>query len=158
VSALLQPQPLLRPMRLADLDAVLAVERSAYDFPWTRGNFVDSLAAGYLAELLVQDTAGLVGYSLAMAGVDEMHLLNLTVAPAMQGRGHARTLLDALERHCLRLQLPRLWLEVRASNAHARQLYTRRGFVEAGLRRGYYPAAKGLREDAVVMSLDLRGR
>ena len=158
MSALLQPQPLLRPMQFGDLDAVLAVERSAYAFPWTRGNFVDSLAAGYLAELLVQDAAGLVGYCVAMAGVDEMHLLNLTVAPAMQGRGHSHTLLDALERHCLRLQLPRLWLEVRAGNAHARQLYARRGFVEVGLRRGYYPAAKGQREDAVVMSLDLRGR
>jgi ribosomal-protein-alanine N-acetyltransferase len=145
-------------MQLGDLDAVLAVERSAYAFPWTRGNFVDSLAAGYRAELLEQDRAGLVGYSLAMAGVDEMHLLNLTVAPAMQGRGHARTLLDALERHCLQLRLPRLWLEVRAGNAGARRLYMRRGFVEAGLRRGYYPAAKGQREDAVVMSLDLRGR
>ena len=158
MSALLQPQPLLRPMQIGDLDAVLAVERSAYAFPWTRGNFVDSLAAGYLAELLVHDAAGLVGYCVAMAGVDEMHLLNLTVAPAMQRRGHSRTLLDALERQCLQRQLPRLWLEVRASNAHARQLYAQRGFAEVGLRRGYYPAGKGQREDAVVMSLALRER
>jgi [ribosomal protein S18]-alanine N-acetyltransferase len=158
LSALLQAQPWLRAMQLSDLDAVLAIERSAYAFPWTRGNFVDSLAAGYLAEVLVQDAAGVVGYFLAMSGVDELHLLNLTVAPAMQRRGYSRSLLDALERHGLRLSLPRLWLEVRASNDHARQLYARRGFAEAGLRRGYYPAAKGQREDAVVMSLDLRGR
>lgn len=142
-------------MRSRDLDAVLAVERSAYGFPWTRGNFIDSLAAGYLAELLERSDGTLVGYYLALPGVDEMHLLNLTVAPSLQGRGHARSLLDALEQRCRERHVARIWLEVRASNLRARQLYARRGFVEAGLRRGYYPAGLGRREDAVVMALDL---
>ena len=145
----------LRPMRLDDLDAVLAVERSTYSFPWTRGNVIDSLASGYLAELLLDDSARLIGYFVAMVGVDEMHLLNLSVAPAHQRCGHARTLLDALEAHCRDLHLPTLWLEVRLSNARARQIYLRRGFAEVGLRRGYYPAGKGQREDAIVMSMAL---
>ena len=156
MSALPQPEARLRAMQYADLDQVLAVERAAYSFPWTRGNFVDSLAIGYLAELLEQGGCGLVGYFVAMPGVGEMHLLNLTVAPALQRRGHARCLLDALERRCLEQGLPKLWLEVRAGNLRARQIYARRGFAEVGLRRGYYPAAKAQREDAVVMSLDLR--
>ena len=158
MSALLQPEPQLRAMHYADLDAVLAVERAAYSFPWTRGNFVDSLAIGYQAELLVSDDDGLVGYYVAMPGVDEMHLLNLTVAPRLQRRGHARTLLDALQRRCLEQGLPKLWLEVRASNARAREIYARRGFAEVGLRRGYYPAGNSRREDAIVMSLDLQAR
>jgi [ribosomal protein S18]-alanine N-acetyltransferase len=157
VSALLQPEPQLRVMQYGDLDRVLAVERAAYDFPWTRGNFVDSLAAGYLAEMLVHDRLGLVGYCVAMAGVDEMHLLNLTVAPAQQRRGHARSLLDLLEQRCRERCLATLWLEVRASNLRARDIYARRGFAEVGLRRGYYPAGKSLREDAIVMSLALGG-
>lgn len=157
MNALLQPEPRLRPMRWDDLDRVLAVERAAYDFPWTRGNFVDSLAAGYLAEMLVDDRLGLVGYFVAMAGVDEMHLLNLTVAPAQQRRGHARRLLDVLEKRCRDQGLATLWLEVRASNQRARQIYARRGFAEVGQRPGYYPAAKSAREDAVVMSLALVG-
>lgn len=156
MNALLQPGTRLRAMQLGDLDAVLEVERSAYSFPWTRGNFVDSLAAGYLAEMLVHDIDGLVGYYLAMAGVDEMHLLNLTVTPAQQRRGHARQLLQALERRCLQRGLPQLWLEVRASNARARHVYLRHGFSEVGQRRDYYPAAKGRREDAIVMSLSLQ--
>jgi ribosomal-protein-alanine N-acetyltransferase len=155
VNALLHPGPELRPMQYGDLDGVLAVERAAYSFPWTRGNFIDSLAAGYLAEVLVDERAGLVGYYLAMAGVDEMHLLNLTVVPTQQRRGHSRTLLDALERRCRDQGRATLWLEVRASNARARQVYARRGFAEVGLRRGYYPAAKATREDAIVMSLAL---
>ncbi len=158
MSALLQPGPELRPMQYGDLDGVLAVERAAYSFPWTRGNFIDSLAAGYLAEMLVEARGSLVGYYVAMAGVDEMHLLNLTVAPARQRRGHSRTLLDALERRCREQQLATLWLEVRASNARARQVYARRGFAEVGLRRGYYPAGKTQREDAIVMSLPLTER
>jgi len=156
MNALLQPGPVLQPMRVVDLDNVMAVERSAYSFPWTRGNFIDSLAAGYLAQMLVHDMAGLVGYMVAMPGVDEMHLLNLTVAPAQQRRGHSRILLDALDAHCRELGSASVWLEVRASNQRARSLYALRGFSEVGVRRGYYPAGAARREDAIVMSLALR--
>lgn len=158
MSARPQPQaPRLRPMRAEELDAVLAIEQRAYSFPWTRGNFIDSLAAGYLAELLLDEQDTLIGYFVAMPGVDEMHLLNLTVAPAWQGRGHAVTLLDVLEQRCRDHQAPSLWLEVRASNTRARQVYARRGFAEVGLRRNYYPAGHGLREDAIVMRLPITG-
>jgi len=144
-------------MRAVDLDRVLAIEQRAYSFPWTRGNFIDSLAAGYLAELLLDEQDTLIGYFVAMPGVDELHLLNLTVAPAWQGRGHAVTLLDVLEQRCRDHQAPSLWLEVRAGNARARQVYARRGFAEVGLRRNYYPAGHGLREDAIVMRLPIPG-
>lgn len=156
MSALPRPGLRLCAMAYDDLDRVLEVERAAYSFPWTRGNFVDSLAAGYLAEMLLDERGALVGYFLALQGVDEMHLLNLTVAPAHQRRGHARTLLDALEQRCRERQVPKLWLEVRAGNARARQVYAARGFAEVGLRRGYYPAGKGQREDAIVMGLSLQ--
>jgi ribosomal-protein-alanine N-acetyltransferase len=157
VSARLHSEPVLLPMGVADLDRVMAVERSAYSFPWTRGNFVDSLAAGYLALMLVDDAAGLVGYCVAMPGPDELHLLNLTVAPSQQRRGHSRTLLYALEQHGRERALSMIWLEVRASNQRARDIYARRGFAEVGLRRGYYPAGAARREDAIVMSLALSG-
>jgi ribosomal-protein-alanine N-acetyltransferase len=147
------PERRLTPMRVADLPEVLVVEQRAYDFPWTHGNFVDSLHAGYEAWLLRGAQGALLGYCIAMAGVDEMHLLNLTVEPAEQGRGHARWLLDALVEHCRRHAASTLWLEVRTSNARARRLYQHCGFREIGVRRGYYPAAQGRREDALVMSL-----
>lgn len=148
-----EPPPSLLPMRLADVDEVHALEVRAYSFPWTRGNFVDSLVAGHLAELLRAADGTLVGYWLAMPGVDEMHLLNLAVAPEHQRRGHARRMLDALVRRCRALGAHALWLEVRESNARAQALYRRYGFVAVGRRRGYYPAAHGRREDAIVMSL-----
>ncbi len=141
-------------MTVRDLDTVTAIEASAYGFPWTRGNFIDSLAAGYLAEVLEEDGAGLVGYYVAMRGVDEMHLLNVTVAPAWQGQGLGRLMLQALAEHACAQGLASLWLEVRQGNQRARALYRQLGYAEVGLRRAYYPAA-GRREDAVVMSLPL---
>jgi ribosomal-protein-alanine N-acetyltransferase len=102
--------------------------------------------------VLTVSSGGIVGYFVAMPGVDEMHLLNLTVAPPWQRQGLARRLLDSLEERCRDAALSMLWLEVRASNERARLLYRRRGFSEVGLRRGYYPAPQGMREDAVVMS------
>ena len=156
-----QPGTHLAPMRAAHLDEVMAIERRAYDVPWTRGNFVDALAAGYLAERRLDERGALLGYFVAMDGADEMHLLNLTVAPEHQGRGHARAMLDALVARCRAARAPRLWLEVRAGNARARSLYARYGLVEVGCRRGYYPARGAAppfgREDAIVMSLDLGG-
>lgn len=146
--------PVLRPMAIADLDAVLAIEQRAYAFPWSRGNFIDSLSAGYRMQVQVLDGA-LVGYFVAMAGVGELHLLNLTVSPDWESRGFARAMLDALEAMCRAQALPTLWLEVRQSNERARTLYRRRGFAEVGLRRGYYPAPRSQREDAIVMRLDV---
>jgi len=157
MNAVLRDDAELVPMALGDLQAVVAIEASAYDFPWTRGNFIDSIAAGYLACLLRCPASGLVGYFIAMKGVDEMHLLNLTVAPGEQGKGHARRMLDELVMECRRQSADRLWLEVRQSNARARALYLHYGFRHIGVRRGYYPALHGRREDAAVMSLDIPG-
>ena len=155
MSARLQPQLMRRAMSTRDIDAVQAIEAAAYAFPWTRGNFIDSLAAGYLAEVLV-DEGAVVAYFVAMAGVDELHLLNITVAPAHQGRGLGSLMLDMVQDHGRQQALSMLLLEVRRSNPRARALYLRRGFAEVGLRRGYYPALQG-REDALVMSLALGG-
>lgn len=136
------------------LDAVSAIERQAYAHPWSRGNFSDSLRAGYQAQVLVQ-ARELIGYLVLMRGPEEAHLLNLTVAPDRQGQGLGLHLLQQAVREA-RLQGARsLWLEVRVSNARARQIYTRYGFKAVGLRRNYYPLAPFKREDAVVMSLDL---
>jgi ribosomal-protein-alanine N-acetyltransferase len=146
-------------MQVADVAEVLGLERQVYAMPWTEGNFIDSLAAGYQAFVLRKASstrdapADLLGYFLAMKGFDEMHLLNLSVAPEQQGRGLARLMLDALCAICREQSCPQLWLEVRLGNQRAREVYRRYGFAETGLRRAYYPVLQGPREDAVLMSL-----
>jgi ribosomal-protein-alanine N-acetyltransferase len=162
-----------RAMTLNDLDAVMQVEAGSYSHPWTRGNFTDSVLSGHLAWVLLSDGSTappargkasvtacaepeLLAYLVAMPGVDEMHLLNITVAPACRRQGHAKRLLEQLTAATRERGLGAIWLEVRASNASARRLYQSLGYVEQGVRRAYYPAGHSLREDAVLMSLDLR--
>ena len=144
--------PVLRVMTVQLLDAVLAIEVQAYPFPWTRGNFIDSIAAGYLTRALFAADGELIGYFVAMPGFEEMHLLNVTVAAHHEGRGHARRLLAELYALSASFAATAVWLEVRESNARARALYLREGFTEAGRRRDYYPAPAGQREDAILMT------
>ncbi len=141
------------PMTESDLDAVLRIERAIYDFPWTRGNFRDSLRAGYSCWVARAD-GELTGYAVMMLAAGEAHLLNLSVATERQGRGHGRALLAHLlataRDHAARV----LFLEVRPSNGAAKRLYGGFGFEQIGVRRGYYPAHGG-REDALVFSIAL---
>ena len=155
MSAVLQPaQARFEPLTPERLDAVLAIEQTAYTHPWSRGNFIDTLASGYLAQLLMAGDQ-LLGYFIAMKGVDEVHLLNITVAPAFQRQGWAHVMLDALALWSRGQGAQWLWLEVRVGNQRALEVYERHGFRRVGLRRAYYPAGHGQREDAVVMSLKL---
>jgi ribosomal-protein-alanine N-acetyltransferase len=141
-------------MNIAALESVIHIEQQAYSHPWSRGNFTDALAAGYQTQLLYQNHE-LLGYFVAMMGVEEAHLLNLTVAPVHQGRGWARLLLDTLGQWARTQGAQWLWLEVRQSNLRAQQVYAAHGFRQVGERKRYYPAHNGQREDAVVMSLML---
>lgn len=141
------------PMTESRLEEVVALERRAYSHPWTRGNFTDSLRSGYQAQLLCGGDT-LIGYFVAMKGVDEVHLLNITVDPALQGQGWGRVMLDALALWSRGQGAQWLWLEVRTSNLRAQQVYLRYGYRRVGERRNYYPAEQG-REDAIVMSYKL---
>ena len=152
MSAVPKGEPVVTPMTVAELSPVVVIEASAYDFPWTRGNFVDSLAAGYVAWTLNGSGGELLAYCVAMRGAGEMHLLNITVAASARRQGHARRLLDALVDECRDVEAERLWLEVRLANVEAQRTYLRLGFTKVGVRKGYYPAPGGTREDAVVMS------
>jgi [ribosomal protein S18]-alanine N-acetyltransferase len=154
MSAVLQPlEARLDAMTVDRLEAVCAVENRAYSHPWTRANFIDSMAAGYHCQLLMGGDT-LIGYFVAMKGVDEVHLLNITVTPEFQRQGWAPLMLEALAGWSRAQGVQWLWLEVRMSNQRALHVYERQGFRRVGVRKAYYPASAG-REDAVVMSLRL---
>jgi [ribosomal protein S18]-alanine N-acetyltransferase len=153
MSAVLKDVPELAQMREADLDEVIVVERAVYSHPWTRGNFADSLAAGYTCRVLRLGGA-LLGYFVLMAAAGEAHLLNLSVSGAHQRRGHGAMLLREAMALARSLGARSLFLEVRPSNRGGQALYTRFGFRKVGIRRGYYPAFFG-REDALVLALAL---
>ena len=150
----------LRPMVVADIDDVYALERSVFPHPWSRGNFVDSLSSGYDAWVLRErgqkrDEGALAGYFLVMYAVDEAHLLDVAVSGARHGTGLGRFLLDRIAARSREKGMASILLEVRPSNERALQVYERYGYTQIGRRKGYYPAHEGKREDAVVMRYTL---
>jgi tRNA threonylcarbamoyladenosine biosynthesis protein TsaB len=145
---------LVLPMMPVDLTEVVELERQSQAFPWSRRNFEDALAANYPAWVLRMD-GKLAGFCVAMFTPDDVHLLVIAVAPDFRGRGLARQLLGQVDRLASNLGLTRLLLEVRPSNERALSFYRREGFEQIGVRKGYYPAGRGAREDAWVMARDL---
>ena len=138
----------------SDLDRVVAVEQTVYSHPWTLGNFKDALKSGYAAFKL-EAGEHLIGYLVAMQVIDEVHLLNITVAPAFQRQGWAHAMLQFLNLWSLQKEAQCLWLEVRQSNERALKLYQAFGFEQVGLRKDYYPESRTSRESAVVMRMSV---
>jgi ribosomal-protein-alanine N-acetyltransferase len=149
MSAVFTPSVEILPMSERDIDEVLAIEYGAYDFPWGRGNFADSIKSGYSC-WVCRLGGELVAYFVLMLVVDEAHLLNICVAKKRQRLGYGAKLLREAMRVAREAGALSLLLEVRPSNTQALQLYASFGFKEIGRRRGYYPAATG-REDAIVL-------
>jgi ribosomal-protein-alanine N-acetyltransferase len=155
MSAVLKDEFQLAPMREADLAEVLAIESAIYTHPWSRGNFADSLRAGYQCWTWRDAASGaLVGYFVLLVAAGEAHLLNLSVAAAHQRQGHGSLLLGEVM-HLSRLHGAHgVFLEVRPTNPGAQALYERFGFRKVAVRPGYYPAHGG-REDALVFTREL---
>lgn len=142
-------------MQAFDIEEVVRVETDAYPFPWTRGNFLDSLASRYEAWVARERDGRLAGYFLLMHAVDDVHLLNITVRPDLQGQGIGSRLLAKVCSLAAEAGIGAVLLEVRPSNLHAYAVYRHAGFREIGRRKNYYPAAGQMREDAIVMRLAL---
>lgn len=144
---------LMATMRAQDVEEVVAIENQAYPFPWTRGNFLDSLNSHYDAWIVREADGQIAGYFLAMPVVDEMHLLNITVRPILQGKKLGRLLLNKVIALTRAANMQSILLEVRPSNPQALAFYQHVGFAQIGIRKNYYPSTGATREDAIVMRL-----
>lgn len=148
-----EPQVAFRPMRDADLPAVMEVERAAYPHPWSEGIFRDCLRVGYCCWLTLADHR-IIGFGIMSTAVGECHILNLCIHPDWQGRQLGRKTLYRLFEIARRRKVETAFLEVRRSNRAAIALYEQEGFGEVGIRRRYYPCEGGW-EDAIVMARQL---
>lgn len=153
MSAQLRDMPQIRRMFMTDLDAVVAIEREVFLFPWTRGNFSDSIDSGYHC-LVLEQNGHLFGYGVMIIGPEEAHLLTLSVAAGSQRKGWGERLLRHFICIAREQRALSMFLDVRESNRAAARLYERMGFRQIGKRRDYYPAMGG-REDSIVMELIL---
>jgi [ribosomal protein S18]-alanine N-acetyltransferase len=155
MSAVLKAQWRIEALRMDDIDEIVVIEKSVYDFPWTAGNFRDSVKAEYSCWTYRNPSDELVGYGVLMFGVDEAHLLNLSIGKEFQRRGHGAHLLEHFVRVAQGHEAKLMFLEVRPTNLAGRRLYERYGFKHVGTRKAYYPSFSG-REDALVLSRSLR--
>ena len=144
---------LLRPMTEADLPEVVAIEDATQPTPWSAQVFRDCFSSHYDCRVVERDNA-IIGFVVLSSVLDEAHLLNIAVAPAMQRRGIAWAVLKEIIPEYQARVLRYLYLEVRESNAGAQALYQHLGFQIIGRRKHYYRTRDG-RENAVLMMLDL---
>jgi ribosomal-protein-alanine N-acetyltransferase len=139
----------IRPMHDLDVPVVVAIERAAYQFPWSEGIFRDCLRVGYVCRV-VEIGGELAGYGIMSVGAGEAHVLNVCIRDDHRGRGLARKVLLYLLDRARIAGMCEAFLEVRPSNTAAARLYHSLGFEQVGIRRGYYQATGG-REDAAVL-------
>jgi [ribosomal protein S18]-alanine N-acetyltransferase len=151
---LLAPELVIRAMRGNDIPEVVAIERGSYQFPWSEGIFRDCLRVGYVCRV-VTVSRQVMAYGVMSFGAGEAHILNLCVGEVYRCRGIGRQLLNSLIERAGAAGMADAYLEVRPSNVTAIRLYLSLGFEQVGMRRGYYQAANG-REDAAVLGRALR--
>ena len=143
----------LIPLAHEHLGQAAEIERLCFSDPWSEKMLAEHLANPCSLTLAaVGDTGRLLGYVGLLAVVDEGYITNVAVRPDCRQQGGAGGLLGALEAQGKERELAFLTLEVRQSNAPARALYEKLGYLQAGLRRNYY---ENPREDAVIMTKTL---
>lgn len=143
-----------REMSVTDIDHVIAIEISNYDFPWSQQIFLDCIRVGYLCRVMENSQGEFIGYAVMTAAAEESHILNISIAPEFQGRGYGRDFMHFLLEEAQRHDSKDIILEVRPSNQIALKLYYSLGFLQIGTRQHYYQSYDG-REDAIVMLLNV---
>lgn len=147
------PEYRIRAMTMADLFAVLAIERRSYEFPWSEEIFRDCMRVGYYCQVIVSAGA-IAGYGVMTVGAGEAHIVNLCIKPELRQHGLGRRLMTHIMDEARHSGVGNMFLEVRPSNEVAINLYLNMGFNEIGIRKGYYPARNG-REDALILACAL---
>lgn len=142
-----------RPMLISDIDSIMSIETTIYSHPWTKGIFADCIKIGYLCFIAERDQQ-IYGYGAMSTGAGECHILNISVPKHLQGKGIGKQLLQHMLFQAKQQKVEMALLEVRESNQQAINLYENQGFNEIGVRKGYYPAAKG-KEDAIMFAKQL---
>ncbi len=142
-------------MALKDVDEVLEVERQSYPTPWSRSAFISELTANIYAHYYVtRCKEQVVGYFGMWVFFDEAHLTNIAVCPQLRRKGIGERMLKFALAEAVRLGATKMTLEVRLSNHGAQNLYRKLGFVDRGIRKGYYTDTN---EDAIIMWKDNLG-
>lgn len=142
------PAVKIREMRRGDVPQVLVIESSSSATPWTRAMFLSELGRPGTIDLVADRGGDVLGFMMVSRYADVWHILNVVVRDAHRGQGIGTRLLEQLFERAGGTPHLGFTLEVRVSNETAIRLYRRQGFLEHGIRPGYY-SDNG--EDAIIM-------
>lgn len=137
-----------------DVAAMIEVERTGYQFPWSENVFKDCFKPSYFTLLLLEQE-NVIGFAIVSNIVGEAHLLNICIHSDYYRQGHATLLLNAVIRRSMKEKCESILLEVRESNNSGVGLYDKFGFDRIGRRKNYYPTDDG-REDALMYQLPIK--
>lgn len=147
--------PVFRPMVLADVPHIVAIEREAFTAPWSAEAFINELKHNHFARYTVMELNGaIIGYGGMWTIMDEAHITNIAVRAPYRGRGYGELLLRQMQRRAIEHGSRSMTLEVRVTNEVAQNLYRKLGFRPSGVRPRYYTDNQ---EDALIMWADLDG-
>lgn len=136
-------------LKLEHIDSVLKIDTLCFPTPWSRESFEREIETNKFARYVVAKKDGIViGYAGMWLILDEGHITNIAVHPEYRGISAGNALLESLIEICKIESVTSITLEVRKSNSIAQNLYKKYGFIEQGLRKGYYGDNK---EDAIIM-------
>lgn len=140
----------------ADISALMAIEQQCHSHPWTEKTMRSCLAGRYF-NLAAFETTQMLGFYIGERAGPDFTLMDICVAPAFQGRGIAKQLLNKFIDYAEHSQAENIFLEVRESNLAAIKLYQQAGFIEMSVRKNYYPSTDPAQqgEDAILMALPL---
>lgn len=136
-----------------DLPIVTAIDKAAFEFAWTLGEFEGSFNAGHRF-LVLKENNDICAFVVFMQVFEQAEILTIAVKPECQRKGFGRMLIEAMHAELLQKGAEHVFLEVRVSNLAAQALYGKMGYNEISRRKGYYPTKDG-REDAIVMQCEL---
>jgi ribosomal-protein-alanine N-acetyltransferase len=142
----------VRPMTLADIPAVMAVEAESFPLPWPEAPIAMSFRQSKCLLRVAEAEGGVIaGYAVMWMMADEAHVGTIASAPIWRRQGVGERLMIDVMREAARRAAIFITLEVRVGNIAAQRLYLKYGFVEVGRRKRYYP---NNREDALLMTVE----
>lgn len=143
---------IVRELKVEDSAAVAEMEQQIFSDPWSEKSVMETVQQKQSVCFAAEKAGHLLGYLLAYHAADEAEIARIAVQKEARRQGAAGKLMQALEHYCEEHKMEKLLLDVRESNEAARSFYTKNGFVEDGIRQGFYTNPS---EDAVLMSRQL---
>ena len=143
---------IVRELKVEDSAAVAEMEQQIFSDSWSEKSVLETVQQKQSVCFAAEKAGHLLGYLLAYHAADEAEIARIAVQKEARRQGVAGKLMQALEHYCEEHKMEKLLLDVRESNEAARSFYTKNGFVEDGIRQGFYTNPS---EDAVLMSRQL---